>query len=228
MMNGLYEKTEGKAQKKTGRKGWIEAKRKTIFWMMLTAALLSGAGMAVSAAGLYLFSMPCRLEEDCTGAGVDAQTIKRWEEKEKIMDRGILAIAGWRMERGEEVISLGTGRRKQARIVAVCGSMELVFPERILSGNCGVVANKEGCVLSKGLADALFGSVDVEGEKICLQETGGEESDGGRKAFVVVGVIDKEGEYLMIYTEKGTMDRLAVSFKNRFQAREKLRELWKS
>lgn len=47
----------------------------------------------------------------------------------------------------------------------------------------------------------------------------------GKRNFIVAGVIDKEGEYLLIHQEEGEADYVAVRFKARFQARQKLQEL---
>lgn len=182
------------------------------------AFLAWGAGIGVSGTRLCLFYIPCRLEEECRGAGVDAEMIERWEKRAE--ETGILSVAGWRTEKKAEVVSFGTKRQKEAGIVKVYGAMELVFSARILSGTYGMTGREEACVLSKGLADALFGSVDVAGEKICLREPG-----KGKRNFIVAGVIDKEGEYLLIHQEEEEADYVAVRFKARFQACQKLQEL---
>ncbi|MCI8660151.1 MAG: ABC transporter permease [Lachnospiraceae bacterium] len=198
----------------------VRGRGRMVSWMMWLAFLMGAGGMTVSGLRLTFFYTPYRVEVDCTGAGLDVETVKRWENKESLRDLGILTMAGWSVGSPEEVLSLGTKRRERAQIVKVWGNMELVFPARILSGTYGVVGKEEGCVLSKGLAEALFGSVDVAGERICFQEKG-----EGRRELIVEGVIDKEGEYLLTFVEKGKVDFFAARFQSRFQAREKLWEL---
>ena len=100
-------------------------------------------------------------------------------------------------------------------------------------------------MLSRDLAEALFGSTEVTGEQILLEElswTSSETSNnakdqpspinssakkekGKRKLLLVVaGVMDQEGKYLLIPMSEGTVETVAVLFERRFQAEEKMRE----
>ena len=101
--------------------------------------------------------------------------------------------------------------------------MELMFPTKILSGSCCTAGQKDGCVLTKDLGWELSGRVAVTGEKVWIWD---EEEKTREKCYLTVaGVIDREGECLMIPTEKGELEAVVVCFSERFQAKEKFEEI---
>lgn len=200
--------------------------RRRIVSFLLFLALFAGAvGIVMLGAYGYLFVTPVRLEEDCYGRGVDTDTIRQWEEREKESSQGILAVAGWRRLGREQVESVGVGRSQAAQMVGVYGAMELVLSAELVSGVYGLPAAKDSCVLSVDLADALFGGVDVVGEKICFRGEGETWEGSGKRELLVAGVIDVKGEYVLLYVEEGRMDGVAVRFASRFQARERMEEM---
>jgi hypothetical protein len=167
----------------------------------------------------YLFFTPCRLEVNCRGYGLDIDWMKQWENQERDGSQGILAMAGWNFAGRKEIYAVGVGRTDTAQLLKVYGSMEQVFPVRILSGVYGLAGRENACVLSRDLAEALFGSDQVTGEQVCLD---GEE---GEKIFLeIAGVIDREGKYMLVPMSEGEVERIAVLFDKRFQAREKMKE----
>lgn len=163
----------------------------------------------------YMFHMPYRIEADCQGRGIEAGTMKNWMEREKEGYLDIVNMAGWRVDEEQIVTSVSTGRRQRAQIISVYGSMELVEVSDILCGRYGLDAESNYCVLSKDLANHLFGSVEVAGECIKL----------GNGRYIVAGVIEKEGDSLMIPMEEGEIEGLAVSFGCRAGAEEKMERL---
>lgn len=173
-------------------------------------AVILGAG-----AWGWMFYQPCRLETDCRGRGVETATLKRWEEQEKDGYLGILDMAGWRLKARQPVSSISTGRRKSCGILGVYGNMQLVYPEKLLSGSYGTAGKEECCVISEGLADALFGSADVAGELV--------RADG--KVLRIAGVIEKEEPVLMMPVSDGAIEQLAVTMDSRFQAEKRFSQL---
>lgn len=170
--------------------------------------------LLVTAMRLYWFVIPCRLEVDCRGYGVDTEWLKQWERQEEKEGEGILAMAGWQEGVRTEIVAVSTRRKEQAKILRVYGSMEQVFSADLLSGSCGLVGREDVCVLSQDLAEALFGSMEVVGEQV--------QSDG--ELLEVAGVLAQEGEYLLVLMTEGEVERIAVLFERRFQAKERMQE----
>ena len=205
-------------ERKNGRIKKLRKAARALAWLFL----LAGVSRTVSGrVWSCLFLAPYRLEADCAGGGVDVGQIRQWEEWAKRGAQGVTDIAGWRIEGERDVASDSTGRKRKARILGVYGNMDLVFPVETLSGSYGLTGREGSCVLSEGLADALFGSVDVVGERVCYQGAN-QENGGWERGLIVAGVIKKEGEYLLIHVEEGGIDALAVEFSMGFQAREKM------
>lgn len=182
--------------------------------MLGAASVITSVILGMSAWG-WLFYQPCRLETDCRGCAVEAATLKRWEEQEKDGYLGILDMAGWRLLARQPVSSISTGRRKNCRIIGVYGNMQLVYPEKLLSGSYGIAGKEDCCVISEGLADALFGSADVAGELV--------RADG--KILRIAGVIEKEEPVLMMPVSDGAIEQIAVTMDSRFQAEKRFSQL---
>lgn len=184
--------------------------RKAIYQILF----LNVVFLLVTAVRLYWFVMPCRLEVDCRGYGVDTEWLKQWEEEEAERGEGVLAMAGWQGGVRGEIAAASTGRKEQAQILRVYGSMEQVFWADMLAGSCGLVGREDACVLSQDLAEALFGSVETVGEQIYWDGT----------LLEVAGVLAQEGGYLLIWMTEGEVERVAVLFERRFQAKERMKE----
>lgn len=163
------------------------------------------------AAGLwtYFFRMPCRIEADCRGRGIDAAQIRGWEEQEKDSYGGIIGMAGWRTENMRTVSSPGTGRQKLSEVTGVYGEADLVYPAKLLSGAYEFPAYTDACILTADLSDALFGSTDTAGE---LVKAGGE-------LLVVAGVIDRDGFCILKPIREGPIEYAAFRFTRRYQAK---------
>ena len=173
---------------------------------MLWLIFLILAGICIRL-GIYQFHMPVCLHGECRGLGIGVEELNQLKEQKEQGYGGILDLAGWRVRERELVMAEDTGN----------------FPTKILSGTCGTAGQKDGCVLTKDLAWELFGSVAVTGEKVWIWD---EEEKTREKCYLTVaGVIDREGECLMIPTEKGELEAVVVCFSERFQAKEKFEEI---
>ncbi len=187
--------------------------QRIIRWLL--AAVL-GMGILGIAAGIIWYQMaykPYCIQVDCRGRDFDVETIKRWEEREKDGSMGMIRIAGWRIESQKMVASVSTGRSHRAYILCVYGSMELVGKASILSGRYGLAVEEDYCVLTESLARQLFGGVDVAGQWVEMERT----------KMVVAGVVDTDGDILMVPVTEGRMEQVAVEFKGRMGAKEKMK-----
>lgn len=183
----------------------------------LAVILAAGILVAGAAAAWHLmFDMPCCIRMDIRGLEMDVETMKRIEEREKDGSLGITRIAVWRIESQKIVSAVSTGRRQTAQIIGVYGSMELVEPAHILSGRYGLAEEEDYCVLSEDLARQLFGGVEAAGLWV----------KAGQKKMMVAGVIEKEGNILMMPVKEGWLEQAAVEVKGRMGAEEKVEGLF--
>ncbi len=199
--------------------------RRILFLMVLINFIL----MAGIGGRLYWFCRPARIEAECRGYGIDAETLKGWGEQE---EKEIVDLAGWRIRERVMISGESTKRSQSAQVMEVYGNMELALPAHILAGTYGLTGREDVCVLTGELADALFGSVDVVGEQVCCPEADTGKGQGsqtqagtGKRILTVAGVIDQEGQCLLVPTQSGEMERVAVRFKERFQIKERVKEL---
>ncbi len=218
-------------------KNWIKKLSGKLFALLIFVIFMIIVGLG---ARWYLFDIPCCLELDCQGYGIGTEQLKYWEEQEKRESQGILDIAGRNTGGYEEIQAVATGRKETAQIIGVYGNMKLAFPARILSGVYDTIGQQDACVLSAELADALFGSLEVEGESICFypakerekMELAAEKTETAEQITIkqrvclkVAGVIDAKGKFLLAFAKNGEIEILTVRFKRRFQAEEKLKQL---
>lgn len=155
----------------------------------------------------------CVVRVDCRGRGIGVEWMKEWEDgADGKWGLGVKRMAGWRVEVDEVVSSVKTGREERTQVIGVYGVMELVEPVEVLCGRYGLVEEDGYCVVSEGLAEALFGSVEIAGEEVLA----------GEKKLVVAGVIEKGEEVLLLPVNEGEMEMLAVEVQGRMGAKEKV------
>lgn len=265
----------------------------------LLPEVISAVGiLAILGVGLWswFFCSPCRGVTDCRGRDIDVEQMKVWEERARDGTSDILAMAGWRIERMETVMSVSTGRQATTSVLSVYGDAALVEPAKILAGDYALLdlkngkwgngklegseaeskeadgrgnedgksavqeadggANEDGkpegkeadgranegrepgsrrpgCILTRELSDALFGSTDTVGEGIRIREsirTGagsqtGKESRTEEEILIVRGVIDKEGKWLLRPVSEGSIESVAFRMRSRYQAEAKARQM---
>ena len=189
--------------------------RKTISWVLQGFMAAAALVMAAALAWYYFFGVPCRMEADCRGRGVEAEALKQWEETEEGRSMGIRAIAGWRVEEQEIVSSVSTGRRQRSRVTAVYGSMDLVLPGKILDMGYGMDGQEGYCVVTSGLASCLFGSTAVSGE--CIR--------AGGRYFIIGKVVENQEAMLLIPMDEGSVEYVAAKFETAVGAGEKMRRI---
>lgn len=190
-------------------------RQRLVRWVMVVILAAGILGAGAGAAWYLMFYMPCCIRTDLRGRDMDVETMKRIEEREKDDSLGITRIAGWRIESQKIVSAVSTGRRQTAQIIGVYGSMELVEPAHILSGRYGLAKEEGYCVLSEDLARQLFGGVEAAGMWV----------RAGQKKMMVAGVIEKEGDILMMPVKEGRLEQAAVEVKGMMGAEERAEEI---
>lgn len=183
-----------------------------ILMIVLIAMVLAIGGVIL---WYWLFHMPYRIHTDCYGRKITVETMKYWEKREENGSLGIVRIAGWRTEQQQIVSSISTARKQRTQVLCVYGSMELADPAPILCGRYGLAVEGDYCILSESLARNLFGSTEVAGECIKIRN----------EKMTIAGVIEKEEDFLVIPAKEGTIEQLAVEFRSRIGAKEKIKRL---
>lgn len=145
--------------------------------------------MALSLGGLFNLTavLPANGYELRFG---DPLTIQQADSLSRAAEDLGLNLALWK----EDSVTVATdlGRSSAARRISVYGSPTLCFPAHYLYGSAPGAGQLDGCAVSAGLADALFGSREVIGLELVMK---GETSH-------VTGVV--EGEECFLICPEGT------------------------
>lgn len=97
-------------------------------------------------------------------------------------------ITAWTLTEDVLVQNRELGRKKQAECMSVHGSRDMAAFRRLVDGTYGCRSDREGCIISRGLAMELFGSVSVSGKQVWCRD----------QAYVVRGVTDDSGYVILI------------------------------
>lgn len=124
------------------------------------------------------------------GAGVGARALAQLEEQERERgeNKALPGLAAWSVEREVQVENTGLGRVCSADCMAVYGDRSAAVSRDLAHGSFGLRSDRDTCVISRGLADALFGSEDVVGKSVRCRG----------KAYTVRGVIRDEERMIVI------------------------------
>lgn len=145
--------------------------------------------MALSLGGLFNLTavLPANGYELRFG---DPLTIRQADSLSRAAEDLGLNLALWK----EDSVTVATdlGQSSAARRISVYGSPTLCFPAHYLYGSAPGAGQLDGCAISAGLADALFGSREVIGLELVMK---GETSH-------VTGVV--EGEECFLICPEGT------------------------
>ncbi len=118
------------------------------------------------------------------GEGITAGQITDEMRQEKEM-------TAWSVLPDVEVRNMELGRTAAADCMVVYGAKEMASCRGLVTGTYGYRTDKEGCVISEGLAMELFGSVSVTGMKLWCRD----------KAYMVRGVTDDRSRVIMVLAE---------------------------
>lgn len=179
---------------------------------VLTAVFGTG-----TAAFWHWANKPYILQADIRGKGADIEWIKEQEKKQKDKAEGILRMAGWRIEKEQQVFSVSTTRKEMAQIIGVYGDMELAADTEIKCGRYGLAVEGDYCILAEKLARELFGSTDILGEQIKLE----------KRNLIVVGITKEEKAILWLNIDAGNLEMLALEIDGRLREEVKIEEWFK-
>lgn len=97
-------------------------------------------------------------------------------------------ITAWSLTKDVEVKNRELGRKGKAECMAVYGLKEMASFRRLETGTYGYRTDREGCVISKGLAMELFGGLNAAGKYIGCRDV----------SYVVRGVTDDTDPVILI------------------------------
>lgn len=157
--------------------------RKWIFLLLLS--LLWGYGViAAWSTGDYRGQVFMYYrEDDAPMQEALAHLVSQEAGKEKYPD-----ITAWTLTGDVLVQNRELGRKKQAECMSVYGSRDMAAFRRLADGTYGLRTDREGCVISRGLALELFGSAAVSGKQVWCRD----------QAYVVRGVTDDPGYVILV------------------------------
>lgn len=101
-------------------------------------------------------------------------------------------LTAWSLAEEVKVQNLELGRDKKADCLSVYGLMELASCRELEQGTYGYRTDREGCVISKGLAMDLFGAVEVTGKRVVCRD----------RPYIVRGVTDDPDCVILIPAKK--------------------------
>lgn len=119
-------------------------------------------------------------------------------------------VTSWKEEDGQKIYQPHIQKQAKAKVYKVCGNIAQVLPLTMKYGGYTFQEDRDGCVISSGLAWNLFGAQEVVGNMILYNE----------KEYQVRGVVDSQEsilalyqankEEMMPYVEIGCTDILSV------------------
>lgn len=155
--------------------------------------------------GLYnLREYEDMLSFSCGEGTITPDEFSRWKQGEG--SRMTEDAAVWRSD-GECVISAdSTGREKKVSCYQIKGQPAAIFGRSLVFGRYFMEDEKQVCLLDRGTVRELFGSEDVSGLKVQLEES----------VYSIAGVLEGERLLCVIPAEEGTVfDSVAVCKKSR-------------
>ncbi len=96
----------------------------------------------------------------------DRALLDQLARQEKAAGDFLPGMAAWSVEEGVEVENRSLGRVGSAARMVVWGDRELAAKRSLAAGNYGYSSDAGACVISRGLAMELFGSVSVVGMEV--------------------------------------------------------------
>ena len=122
-----------------------------------------------------------------------------YKEKNPDMDQKITA---WNRKTEKNIQNAKRTQTEQTEFYSIYGAMNIVFPCRMLYGNYPYETDTKGCLISSGLAQKLYGAVNIIGQTIVCKN----------RKWSVRGVIKEEKSFLAVTTGKreATMTYLEV------------------
>lgn len=125
----------------------------------------------------------------CTQQNFSVDQVKGYQKKNS---KNGLNLTAWSQKTVKNIRNAKRTQTQQAEFYSVYGAMNEVFPGRMLYGNYPYQSDKKGCLVSSGLAQKLYGAVNILGQTIMYKN----------RKWYVRGVIKEEKSLLAVTTEK--------------------------
>lgn len=105
---------------------------------------------------------------------------------------GLPSVAAWK-ETEKESFTGNTGLVRQGSLLEVSGDMKTLFSRQLIRGNFPWKEDCQGCVISQGLSQELFGTDYGTGNEIQIRG----------KTYLVRGILKSEENFLALWAEEG-------------------------
>lgn len=171
--------------------------------------------------------------------GRDEQQKKQVSQRNKV--KKIPEITAYEKEEHRKVSDTKFGKTKNVTKYLVYGGMNQILPIQIYSGNYVYENDYEGCMLDRDTAYALFGSLDVIGQQVVIEEkvinknaeSNSNSSQGEQvttikqREYYVRGILDTSHPVVMVQTreDKTQFHYLQFDYGNSSRGREYVEQL---
>ena len=171
--------------------------------------------------------------------GRDEQQKKQVSQRNKV--KKIPEITAYEKEEHRKVSDTKFGKTKNVTKYLVYGGMKQILPIQIYSGNYVYENDYEGCMLDRDTAYALFGSLDVIGQQVVIDEkvinknaeSNSNSSQGEQvttikqREYYVRGILDTSHPIVMVQTreDKTQFHYLQFDYGNSSRGRENVEQL---
>lgn len=186
------------------------------------------------------------LEEEKEKYGMEEEEEGREEqhkkqERQRNKVKKVPEITAYEMEEHRKVSDTKFGKTKNVTKYLVYGGMNQILPIQIYSGNYVYENDYEGCMLDRDTAYALFGSLDVIGQQVVIDEkvinknaeSNSSSSQGEQvttikqREYYVRGILDTSHPVVMVQTreDKTQFHYLQLDYGNSSRGREYVEQL---
>lgn len=171
--------------------------------------------------------------------GRDEQQKKQVSQRNKV--KKIPEITAYEKEEHRKVSDTKFGKTKNVTKYLVYGGMNQILPIQIYSGNYVYENDYDGCMLDRDTAYALFGSLDVIGQQVVIDEkvinknaeSNSNSSQGEQvttikqREYYVRGILDTSHPIVMVQTreDKTQFHYLQFDYGNSSRGREYVEQL---
>lgn len=159
-------------------------KRQARFLLWAAAAVFCFGAAVVQDGKVQKYRQSCGFYFANPVSGQSLSSFFEGKQEKKEQD---VRAAAWRNETAVYE-NPDTGRKAQGELYCILGNTELLFWGRLCGGSYALADDRAGCMVSRELAEELFGTEKVAGEKVCLFE----------KSYAVRGVIKGSGRFAAI------------------------------
>lgn len=180
------------------------------------------------------------VEEEKEKYGMEEDNEKELNERSNTVKK-VPEITAYEEEEYMQVADTRYGKTKNVTKYLVYGDMNQILPVQICRGNYTYEDDYEGCILDKETAYELFGSLDIIGQQISIDEkviaTKTEENDGSsqgeqvttvkQREYYIRGILDTSHPIVMVHTrsDKTQFHNLQFNYGNSSRGREYVEQL---